>query len=95
MHIVLAEVGLNVADKTWSVEDWGVLVLLNDDDDSINGSINCAGIIVQVLTIQFSTLTIACVSWGVKENRMRYSRIPGQYYNTIGVRIRNIILRVE
>ena len=28
-----------------------------------------------VLTVQFSQSTIACVSWGVKENRQRYSGI--------------------
>ena len=28
-----------------------------------------------VLTVQFSQSTISCVSWGVKENRQRYSGI--------------------
>jgi hypothetical protein len=32
-----------------------------------------------VLTVQFSQSTIACVSWGVKENRQRYSSGIAEY----------------
>ena len=45
------------------------------DEYWINGSMTMMMQSLVVLTVQFSQTTISCVSWGVKENRQRYSGI--------------------